>query len=179
MNRSVAKLQVNTNWGLVTHSKDATKLCTKCGLAKSVYEFGKHKQQKTGLRPACKDCAKALAKKHREENPEHHRTLRGNRKEYISVYMKEYRIKNKEKLNQQCKDWAAKYPWKVRAKTAVSDAIRKGVLVRPDNCEECGNTKPEAHHDDYNKQLDVRWLCRLCHKAWHNLNGEGKWQEEV
>lgn len=32
---------------------------------------------------------------------------------------------------------------------------------------QCGSTKTEAHHHDYSKPLDVRWLCRACHQAAH------------
>ena len=54
-------------------------------------------------------------------------------------------------------------------------AIKSGVLVRVLVCEQCGEsgqmrdgrTKVQAHHDDYNKPLDVRWLCQPCHHEWH------------
>lgn len=53
----------------------------------------------------------------------------------------------------------------------VNDAIKDGVLVRPDRCEDCddGGTIL-GHHDDYGKPLDVRWLCYSCHRKWHNEN---------
>lgn len=44
-------------------------------------------------------------------------------------------------------------------------AIKVGKLVRQP-CQ-CGNTKTDAHHDDYYKPLAVRWLCRQCHAAEH------------
>ena len=34
-------------------------------------------------------------------------------------------------------------------------------------CEICG-AKAEAHHDNYDKPLDVRWLCFKHHRQWHH-----------
>ncbi len=61
---------------------------------------------------------------------------------------------------------------KARAHSAVKCAILSGVLVRR-NFEFCGNPKTDAHHDDYSKPLDVRWLCRGCHKQAHIAAGDG------
>lgn len=38
-------------------------------------------------------------------------------------------------------------------------------------CEICG-AKAEAHHDNYDKPLDVRWLCFKRHRQWHHDNPE-------
>lgn len=52
-----------------------------------------------------------------------------------------------------------------RAHSAVYRALKSGRLTRPDHCENCGAPcKPHAHHDDYSKPLDVRWLCAKCHR---------------
>ena len=60
------------------------------------------------------------------------------------------------------------FPEKIAAIEAVRKAIKAGTLIRPDECSECGKKcKPDGHHDDYDKQLDVRWLCRVCHYEHH------------
>ena len=64
-----------------------------------------------------------------------------------------------------------------RAQHMVEKAIKKGVLI-PQSCEICntkgafkdGRTSVQAHHDDYNKPLEVRWLCQQCHHEWHKTN---------
>lgn len=56
----------------------------------------------------------------------------------------------------------------------VQIAIKNRVLVRPDACEKCGRKDRKAsdgrstihaHHQDYNRPLDVEWLCAKCHRA--------------
>lgn len=59
---------------------------------------------------------------------------------------------------------------KKRAGHIVEQAIKKGIL-HPDNCELCGSDrKVEAHHDDYNFPLRIRWLCKKHHHEWHKTN---------
>lgn len=52
---------------------------------------------------------------------------------------------------------------------AVERAIERGILKKQP-CEVCSNPKASAHHDDYAKPLDVRWLCRKHHFEWHCHN---------
>ncbi len=63
---------------------------------------------------------------------------------------------------------------KRRCHTAVSNARRDGKLVRPNRCENCdrktvpgGASKIVAHHENYNKPLDILWLCTGCHSFHH------------
>jgi hypothetical protein len=63
---------------------------------------------------------------------------------------------------------------KGRVREAVHLALAGGLLERQ-QCEVCGlahvqhNTPSAvvAHHDDYNRPLDVRWLCNRHHRLWH------------
>jgi len=135
------------------------KKCFKCDKEKDLSEFYKHTQMADGHLNKCKDCTKADVMKHRDENIERIREYdrkRGNRqnKEYVAEYR-------------------AKYPNKYKAHTLVNNAIR-GEKLFNEGCESCGSDgKTHAHHDDYSKPLNVRWLCVPCHSQWHKDNGEG------
>jgi hypothetical protein len=61
----------------------------------------------------------------------------------------------------------------------TSRAIRRGELVRQP-CEVCGNPRSHAHHDDYSKPLEVRWLCAGHHKRWHceNRHSNKPWSDQ-
>lgn len=68
-----------------------------------------------------------------------------------------------------------------RAHNIVEKAVLRGVLV-PQACEMCGangtmadgRREVQAHHDDYTKPLQVRWLCQRHHHEWHRLNSSAK-----
>ncbi len=63
---------------------------------------------------------------------------------------------------------------KRRAMNRVTKAVRAGKLI-PKACERCGfdgkrkngTRAVHAHHDDYTKPFDVRWLCHPCHYLVH------------
>lgn len=56
---------------------------------------------------------------------------------------------------------------KVSSRSLTTAAINSRRLVRRP-CEVCGALRSEAHHVDYDKPLDVRWLCRLHHDWLHH-----------
>lgn len=66
------------------------------------------------------------------------------------------------------KIYIEKYPEKIKARTAVKNALASGKLTRLP-CRFCGEPKVHAHHNDYSKPLDVEWACPKCHmKQFHN-----------
>lgn len=127
------------------------KRCRICGEEKPLTEFYKGLAQ-------CKPCYKAKVRAHRKANIEHYREYdraRGNRQQ------KEY-----------FEDYRARFPNKYRAHNLVNNSIRDGKL-HPEPCEVCGITDSvHAHHDDYLKLLNVRWLCAAHHRQWHIEHGE-------
>ena len=52
------------------------------------------------------------------------------------------------------------------ARSVANVNQRRGKLV-PQACERCGDPDTVKHHDDYGKPLQVRWLCRRCHRDEH------------
>jgi hypothetical protein len=136
------------------------KKCFKCEAVKPLSEFYKHAQMADGHLNKCKECNKKDSTEHRNANIEKIREYdrkRGSRQD--NEYLKEYR---------------ARYPNKYKAHMLVGNAIRDGKLFK-EACSECGSMlNPHAHHDDYSKPLNVRWLCSACHAQWHRGNGEGK-----
>jgi hypothetical protein len=72
-----------------------------------------------------------------------------------------------ERRETQRQRWHRIDPEKRRARRAVTRAVVMGRLVRGP-CERCGTEdNVEAHHDDYSKPLDVRWLCKEHHLEIH------------
>lgn len=53
-----------------------------------------------------------------------------------------------------------------KARSILNHYLRDNNIHRQP-CEICGNKKAEAHHDDYDKPLEIRWLCFNCHRQWH------------
>lgn len=72
--------------------------------------------------------------------------------------------KNRKKVNEYQKQWYQKNKEKRRAHVIISRTVNSGKIMRPKNCSQCNKEcKPDGHHIDYNKPLDVVWICRACH----------------
>jgi ribosomal protein S27AE len=135
------------------------KKCFKCKKTKLLSEFYKHPQMTDGRVNKCKECNKTDVISNRKLKVEYYRKYdreRGNRQD------KDYRD-----------EYKSKYPNKHNAHRIVNLSIRAMKLFK-EPCEKCGREDVHAHHDDYAKPLNVRWLCPVCHSAWHDKNGSGK-----
>lgn len=69
---------------------------------------------------------------------------------------------------QNNKKWRENNPQKVKVHSIVNEAIRTGKLVKPIKCSCCNLEKEvQAHHEDYEKPLEIIWLCSTCHSNLH------------
>jgi hypothetical protein len=124
-------------------------LCRKCGVNKPYSDFP--------LKPSGNPCS----------------PCRCCRAQYYWKYVSEGRypdrgVNNPERAYSNFKKWCSLNPEKRSAHQAVTAAIRKGKLVRPDSCSRCGKRgkRIEAHHfAGYAKEnkLKIQWLCSSCH----------------
>ncbi len=57
---------------------------------------------------------------------------------------------------------------KKNARNMIRNHIARGKLTRQP-CEKCGLPNAHAHHDDYSKPLEVKWLCPQHHKEVHSV----------
>ena len=121
-------------------------ICSKCGEDKSLDLFSKGKNSKGGHRARCKFCD--------------------------AIYYRNWQQTCTEKLNKRKRAWQLTNPKKAMAVRMISHAIRDGKLVRG-TCEVCGtDINVHGHHDDYEKPLEVRWLCAKHHHALHREMSE-------
>jgi hypothetical protein len=133
-----------------------TKSCFKCGIIKPLDQFYRHPAMSDGHLGKCIPCAK-------KDTQDRYESKEGRRK--VLEYEKR-RFQNPErraKVIEYQKMHRARDPQKYRARSAVGNAIRDGKLAR-EPCEICGDERAQAHHDDYSKPLDVRWLCFKHHR---------------
>ena len=87
--------------------------------------------------------------------------------EYEKEYFKrpEVRRRRVENFYQRLQDPTERM--KRDAREQVRNAVRRGDLERLP-CEVCGALPSQGHHEDYEKPLDVMWLCRTHHTELHN-----------
>ena len=133
------------------------KTCFKCNIQKPLGEFYKHSQMADGHLNKCKECNKKDALDHRNNNIDR-----------IREYDRE-RAKSPERMKANAeitKLWRSEDKRRSVAHNAVSKALKNGDLNRMP-CVRCNAKKSLAHHEDYDKPLDIVWLCQPCHKQRH------------
>ena len=151
-----------------------SKPCNKCGEVKPLSGFHKNKNAKDGLCHICKECNSAKVLAWQLANPEKKKAKQARyNKSHPEINGAWYRA-NPGKLNEACAKYRAKNPIKRKVYKKVQRALISGQLKKDVLCKYCGTYGAlEAHHCNYDKPLDVQWLCVPCHRQWHVTNGPG------
>lgn len=138
------------------------KLCGICKTDKDESLFGKRSASLDGLSNKCKACQKAYDSARSKD-------------EYRKAQRAIYAQTDEGKLagDKAKAEYRKRNPVKAKAHAIVARSIRSGKLFKLP-CEICRSEEIiHAHHDDYAKPLNVRWLCPMHHQEWHDKNGEG------
>ena len=153
------------------------KHCNSCNKDKSKLEFGNRKASPDGLSHKCKVCqseydkARANNKDRVLAREKYAKTDSG--RDARNRARKKWANENKDKAYDITKSYRKNNPKKYKAHGKVAYEVKKGNLTAKP-CVVCSKTGDvQAHHDDYDRPLDVRWLCARHHSEWHRLNGEG------
>lgn len=132
------------------------RICNICKKEKNLSEFFSDSSRSKGRSYRCKDCERIWRREKRQRNIEIYKA-RDRR------YLKNHRM---EILSRR-KTWYLKNKVKISAHLKVRNALFKGVLKRLP-CDICGSEQVDAHHEDYSKPLEIRWLCRKHHMRHHS-----------
>lgn len=138
----------------------AEKKCFKCQKVKPLEDFYKHPMMADGRLGKCKECNR--------------KDVRENRGKKIAYYQAYDRDRGNRQPKGYLREYRERFPKKYLATSMIARALRSKKLFK-EPCEMCGIKKSvHAHHDDYAKPLNVRWLCAAHHRQWHVANGEAK-----
>ena len=135
------------------------KKCRVCAEMKPHTAFYAHPNAAGGRDTRCKECAKAYQRNRSRKNP---KVQEYDRQRASLPHRVDLRART-------AKRWRTQNPERYKAQTVVGNAIRDGKLKK-EACFFCGtDTGVHAHHHDYEKPLDVTWLCPKCHHRLHEF----------
>jgi hypothetical protein len=142
--------------------------CKACGADKPADQFYESNKSK------CKECVKAASRANRAENIDYYLAYdraRDNQPHRVAARKAYQETDAFRAAHHAANDrYREAQPERARARAAVNKAILRGKLAPWPVCAvptcEC---RPEAHHPDYSRPLDVVWLCDFHHKQAHAL----------
>jgi hypothetical protein len=141
--------------------------CSRCSFEKDDSEFGVNNAREDGLQAYCRDCMREYARSRGRLKPIGWERKTAN----IVAYRKEYRKNNREKLRLLENDWRERNMEFVLERQKIKDrvryAVKTGKIVKFP-CWVCGSLEVEGHHADYDRPLDVVWLCPEHHRQVHH-----------
>jgi hypothetical protein len=136
----------------------AAKLCPGCQRFLPRSTFARCVGRSDGFQYECTECRRRRYEANREAILAANRARQKANPKANAERHRRYRESNREAVRRRA-----------RATAAVKYAIKAGRLVRPTWCPKCGSDEHAIHsHDpDYDRPLEVVWLCQRCHMALH------------
>lgn len=131
------------------------KTCFKCQKEKPLSEYYSHPKTADRHLNKCKSCTKSDVSRH-YYRPDIYEANKEKERARNKVRTKDGFWKTKKYRD------LAKY----KARQMVNSRVQSGTLQRG-VCEVCGRASAEGHHPDYNKPLEVIWLCLKHHREIH------------
>ena len=138
-----------------------TKTCKKCRQKKDVSDFYKNKSKANGRASYCKLCMQVYRKQYSKTEAARETHSRSNKK---------YRQTEKGQITHRESQlrYSENNTHKIIAHNKTNKALLCGKLTRGP-CEVCGSTETiQGHHRDYDKPLEVNWLCQQHHDSLHH-----------
>lgn len=138
------------------------KTCSTCQVSKEKSEFQVRAASHDGLTAACKACLKDRdAARYAKERPM--------RLAAMQRYAQTER--GKEAHARAVAKWREDHANRRAANVLLNNAVKAGKVVPWPVCAmpTCKTKKVEGHHPDYDRPLEVVWLCRKHHAAAHSL----------
>lgn len=159
-------------------SVNETRVCPKCGSTKPIADF----TSSTGrVNYWCRPC-KRRANREWAKSEKGRAAHRRQRQKYATL-PPELSARKRWLASERGRDSKARCRKKYAEKLKASPAGLKQLMARriannrknagklvPECCVDCGASEGvQMHHPDYDKPLDVLWLCQDCHNKRHGI----------
>ena len=139
-----------------------TKSCFKCGQSKPLSEYYTHKRMADGHLNKCIQCTKRDSQATTARKSSDPTWIIAERKRKRELQRRIVEAKGPPQF-QGKKTYCKKQK---QAVGIANKAYRKGIILK-EPCIICGNPKAQGHHENYDKPLDVIWLCTRHHNDRH------------
>lgn len=129
-----------------------------------------HLSKRLAINSRCVECHRIMGGQWLRDNPE--KTSEASAKWRVQnvdkrrVLKSKWDEKNKDRIYARNAEWQRNHPIEHSAHNKVYRAKKAGRL-KPMPCERCSSNDAHAHHEDYLKPMDIKWLCPSCHVTRH------------
>jgi hypothetical protein len=142
---------------------DEFRLCKQCHFVKPLEYFYVSNQTK------CKECVKAAVRANRAEKIDYYRSFdraRGSMPHRVAARLEYQQTPDgRAAMRRAHERYCDNHPERRRATITLNNAVRDGKVQRQP-CWVCGE-KAHGHHPDYDRPLEVVWLCPPHHRETH------------